>query len=72
MAVLTAKYENLEAILVATVIGRTPEGDLVGAWSENGQEIPMTRTDIAKALHSLADEIGIQATKINDEEIRYI
>lgn len=68
MAVLTAKYENLEAILVATVIGRTSTGELVGAWAENGQEIPMERSEIATALRSLADSMDEEAKALNQME----
>lgn len=68
MAVLTAKYDNLESILVATIIGRTPEGELVGFWSENGAEIPMERADIANALRSLADGMDEQNKELNQLE----
>ena len=68
MASIAAKFENLESILVTTVIGRTADGELAGAWAENGDEIPMERSQIAAALRALADGFDEKITEIENSK----
>lgn len=68
MAKIVVDFDNLESILVSTVIGRTAEGDLVGAWMENPNEIPLERAQIAQALRSLADGFDEQSVSLAEME----
>lgn len=68
MAKIIADFDNLESILVSTVIGRTAQGDLVGAWTENFNEVPMERAQIAQALRDLADEFDDQSVTLTEME----